>query len=203
MFVDVWFLRHNADKIWKISKSMWWFSGWRGEKNALVWIHHPHIICLPEKPGSIFFHKRIFWMVAPRLFLFPHLYSSRGSPIFIAFTASSCIFSPIRELPTKPPSSSFIECILDAFHHPQSILNDVWGKIVFSFLYCRVNFALLSTVNWFKNTHVFVARGTKTTLHTPGLAQNDCIYLKKSILNYVSAFIWNRINCANLLRYST
>lgn len=49
----------------------------------LVWIHHSHIICLEEKPGSIFHfnHKRIFRLDGPssRLCPFPHLYGSRVS----------------------------------------------------------------------------------------------------------------------------
>lgn len=90
------------------------------EKSTLVWIHiTPHHLSL-EKPCSIFLHKRIFRLVASRLFPFPHLYSSRRSrlcrslSLLPLFTASLISFanSPFA---VRATLRSLVEkCIADA-----------------------------------------------------------------------------------------
>lgn len=61
--------------------------------DALVWIYTSPLHHLSsEKPGSIFFHKRIFRPDDSRLCKFPHLYNSRESrslPLFISSRISS------------------------------------------------------------------------------------------------------------------
>ena len=112
-----------------------------------------------EKPGSIFLHKRIFRMVAPRLFSFPHLYSSRGSrslPIFIAFAAFYRFpyfltnSFRVHRLFRQP---SFTDAFLMRFqHNPRQTM---FRENCFLVSLLQSQFCSFVAVNWFKITHVF------------------------------------------------